>query len=442
MQYPNVLNRSIWKPVLCTLAMAALAACGGGGGGAGPGATSVMGASTSPDGSASAASGSSTAATLRGSDVQVNTFTTGDQYGAHAARLADGGWVVAWSSYTGSGAANEVRLQRFDAQGQPVGGEQLVAPSGTYVQVAAFADGRFLVTWRNSPYIYTVVSQGQLFDAQGQALGAPIDLGTGFNNYSGRPMALPDGGFLFVASVNAGRYSETYSVVRRYAADGTPQGPGTQLNSDLIPVQAIDMNFAGNGSSALLADGRIAVAWTADGGAANSELRLSLFDGQANPLGTHTVLASEPGVSATSIVALPGGGYAVAWESGLSDQSRTAWLEVFDAAGQSLGRRQLATDPAAFYVTPQLAVLADGSLVASWRVVRYTSTSAERETWVQRLDASGAPTGAAEALPAMSTSPSGSAGSHAIVGIGGDQFMVVYGAWSAAQGVDVRAAFR
>lgn len=431
MQYPFSRRRS-WGPALCLVAAAALSACGGGGG-----ATSTMGASGTP--AAGVAINDTSAAGLRGADFQVNTGTAGDQYGAQVARLSDGGFVAAWSSYSGS--ASEIRLQRFDAAGQPAGGEQLVG-NGSHAQVTAFADGRFLVTWRFSPYIYTVLSHGQFFDAQGQALGAAFELGTGYNNFSGRPLALPDGGFVFVAESNPGRYAATYTIVRRFSATGVPQGPGTQLAGDLIPVTSgYDMNYAGNGTVAVLADGRIAVAWRASGSSTN-QLRLSLFDAQANPIGAYRVLADEAGVEATSVVALPDGGYAVAWETGLPGQSRSAQLEVVDAAGTSLGRRTLAADPAAYYVTPQLALLADGSLAATWRATRYGTDTAQRDTYAQRFTAAGAPIGSPQALPSITTPAGASAGSHAVAGLSGDQMLLLYGSWSANDGAEVRATVR
>lgn len=434
MQYPTFQTTPV-RATLAAITLAVLSACGGGGGG-GAGGTPT-GATTS---SLSSAGGSPSAGALQGSDFAVNSDTAGDQYGAQAVRLADGSFAIAWTSRSADGSSSEVRVQRFNAQGQPLGTERALG-AGSNAQVTASGDGRFLVTWRISPYIYTVLSRGQLFDAQAQPAGGVLELGTGFNNFSGSAVALPDGGFLFVAQANQSRYAETFTVVRRFAADGTAMG-SSELHSTLIPTtSAYDQNATGGAQAAVLADGRIAVAWTAYGPAAN-ELRLSFFDTSGAALGAHTVLASGTGVENPSITALGSGGFAVAWEGGVPPEARTARLAVFDAAGNVTSEYTLATEAGAFYATPLLATLSDGSLAASWRVVRYGPTSTQRQLWAQRFDAAGAPSAAAERLPDMDNPLSATGGVHGIAAASNGQFLVVHDRWTAQAGTDVRGTFR
>lgn len=432
MQYPRFQTLPV-RATLAAITLAVLSACGGGGGGTGG---APAGATTT----SMSAGGSPSASALQGGDFAVNSETAGDQYGAQAVRLPDGSFAIAWSSRSADGSSSEVRVQRFDARGQPLGTERAVG-AGSNAQVTAFADGRFLVTWRISPYLYTVLSRGQMFDAQGQPAGGVLELGTGFNNFSGQAVALPGGGFLFVAEANQGRYAETFTVLRRFAADGAALAT-SELHSTLMPTtSAYDQNTAGRARAAVLADGRIAVAWTAFGPAAN-ELRLSLFDAAGAALGGHTVLASGTGVENPSITALGSGGFAVAWEGGVPPEVRTARLAVFDAAGNAVGQHTLATEAGAFYATPLLATLSDGSIAASWRVVRYGPSSTQRQLWAQRFDTAGAPSAAPQRLPDMDNPLSATGGVHGIAAAANGQFLVVHDRWTAEGGTDVRGTFR
>ncbi|MBM4355768.1 MAG: hypothetical protein FJ109_18590, partial [Deltaproteobacteria bacterium] len=55
-----------------------------------------------------------------GAEIQVNTYTVGDQYEPAVASLTDGGFVVAWSSWAQDGSQEGVFAQMFDAGGSKV----------------------------------------------------------------------------------------------------------------------------------------------------------------------------------------------------------------------------------------------------------------------------------------------------------------------------------
>lgn len=450
------------------LAAAALAACGGGGGGSDPGAAPAgasaaaagtplaaglpapSGGTTSSTGSSAAggstASTATTAVAFQRADFQVNTTVAGSQSGAVAARLANGGYVAVWESRATEFGLSEVRMQRFDAQGQPLGAEQLVAGQGNYAQVAAFADSRFLVTWRLSPAAYEVDGRGALFDAQGVQLGATLQLGTAFNSYQPRPLALPDGTFLLAIDTDDGKYSASLGLVRRFAADGTPLGQATRLESQLsVQTGAYSPNSAGQARMALLADGRIATVWVA-AGTGVSELRLSLFDGQAQALGAPTVLdtRSVP-VALPSIAALPDGGYAIAWATGAYGQPKAALLEVFGADGSSRGRRQLAASAtgASGQLTPRVAVLADGSLMAAWSSTWSDGAQMHRVLSTQRFDGSGTALGAVQQVDTQLWTPENlPADSLDLTATTGSGALLLYGRWTAQDSWEVRATAR
>lgn len=452
------------------LAAAALVACGGGGGGGGGGGDAPAGASAGGAGAAASAgtpsasgtpasggsagstgtsAGSSTAGTAPAAaaflhdDFQVNTTTTGSQSGGMVARLANGGYVTVWNSRAAEFSGSEVRMQRFDAQGQPLGAEQLVAAQGNDAQVAAFADGRFLVTWRLSPYADDVDGHGAMFDAQGVQLGATLQLGSGFNSYDPRPLALPDGSFVLAIDTDDGKFSAPLGLVRHFAADGTPLGQATRLESRLsVQTGPYSPNSAGQARMALLADGRIATAWVASGTTV-SELRLSLFDGQAQSLGAPVVLDSRSvPIALPSIAALSDGGYAIAWATGANGQPQAAFLEVFDADGTSRGRRQLAASAAgeSGQITPRVAALADGSLEVAWSSTWWDGALSHRVLSTQHLDRSGAALGSPQQVDTQVWGPENLASdSLDIAATGGSGVLLLYGRWTAQDSWEVRA---
>lgn len=493
------------------LAVAALAACGGGGGGdaagtsgtpqpggsagspaamgapaatgapaTGGGGSPVGGGTTSTDTTTAATSsspssagtttsspasaGTSTAGTSSGtasggptstlvqmqrSDFAVNTTTAGDQDAATMAPLADGGYAIVWTSATSS-PRSEVRLQRVDAQGHPVGAETLVASLGTTPRVAAFPGGGFIVTWSASPFIYEANAYAQRFGADGAPVGGQIVLAQSFYNYSVRPLSLPDGSLLVAADTIEGKYGALYATVRHHAADGTPLGAETRLASDLTPqTTTYSPNAAFNATPALLADGRIAVAWVATGTAVG-ELRLSFFDAAVAPLGSFRTIASDPAIRTPAITGLPNGGYAVAWQTSTSAAGaagRRLWLETFDAAGNSLGRHMVVDDATGVELVPRLATLADGNLVLAWTSMHDTAAGdITRQVTVQRFTAAGAAVGGQEQLSSVTASPNTAtyaSGSTLDVAAGGaSSYLALYGRWSAANGWDVGGAIR
>lgn len=85
-----------------------------------------------------------------GTEKLVNTTIAGDQSNSDIAALAAGGFVIVWEDESASADA-AIRGQRYDAAGNPVGGEMLIAPTiaGNDLDspsVTGLADGGFYVT--------------------------------------------------------------------------------------------------------------------------------------------------------------------------------------------------------------------------------------------------------------------------------------------------------
>src|SRR5688500_9704819 len=83
-------------------------------------------------------------------EMRVNTVTADYQNYSSVIRLADGGWIVTWTTVQGV-TGLEIRQQRFAANGLAVGSESIVNTFNEGSQdspsVTSLTDGGWLVTW-------------------------------------------------------------------------------------------------------------------------------------------------------------------------------------------------------------------------------------------------------------------------------------------------------
>ncbi|WP_424972903.1 hypothetical protein [Dinoroseobacter sp. S76] len=129
----------------------------------------------------------------------VDSFDANDRF-PQVAALPDGGYVVTWMRFAGevlNGANSDfdVYYQMFDVDNQPVTGQILahegLANTSNYQPViASFPDGQFAIAWIDFAYsrvpdpetggMTTQIKESvkvQLFNADGQAVGAPQSFG-------------------------------------------------------------------------------------------------------------------------------------------------------------------------------------------------------------------------------------------------------------------------
>ncbi len=89
-----------------------------------------------------------------GSEFRVNTTTAANQSNPAITALADGGFVVSWTSNFQDGSGTGVYAQRYAADGAPAEGEFLVntttAAQQEFPTVAGLADGSFVVSWNSN----------------------------------------------------------------------------------------------------------------------------------------------------------------------------------------------------------------------------------------------------------------------------------------------------
>ncbi|CAN7448123.1 beta strand repeat-containing protein [Devosia sp. LjRoot3] len=356
-----------------------------------------------------------------GPDTRVNTTTVGTQYLSSVAALADGGFVITWTTQN---VPRDVFAQRFDATGEASGGEVLFAAAtganvvglsgGGYVVVlmglpgglrgelfdangvlagtipispttgtawpslAALDDGGFIVTWRSSG----LEGSGQdgsgqgvfarRFDAQGTAIEDEFQVNT-FTEGSQQDATVavfPDGGFV-ITWTSAGQDGSDGGVFgQRFDASANPVGAEFQINT------LTELNQE-EPSVAVLADGGFVVAW--DGANEDGTLGrifMRQFDSSGTPLGVEIEVhpLSEHSQNYSSVIAMPDGGFLVSWTDRDDDGSAFAYYgQRYDATGMPLGDRFSISNETlgdqrheADRSGDGLVMLASGDLVATW----------------------------------------------------------------------------
>lgn len=257
-----------------------------------------------------------------GGEFRVNASTAGNQAFAKVAAHASGDFVVSWHGPDGDSYG--VYARRFNAAGQPQGGEFLVnqytTSSQAYSAVAIDADGDFTVAWQSNGqdgsgygiyarrYSSAGVAQGDEFrvnpvtefnqrrpsvasDAAGNvviawnsrsedgsgygvyarrysAAGAPTWAGranqTTFDNqYFGEVASDANGGFM-IAWAGYGPGDDLGVYARRFNADGSPRGDEFRVNATTAGNQTLS-------AVAVAADGDAVIVWQSEGqdGSAN-----------------------------------------------------------------------------------------------------------------------------------------------------------------------------
>jgi hypothetical protein len=259
-----------------------------------------------------------------GAEFQVNTFTTGPQYGPDVASDTAGNFVVVWTSAQ-DGSGNGVMAQRYASSGAPLGPEFLVNTYTTGEQygghVSSDSAGNFVVVWASSGQDgsnYGVF--GQRFASTGAPIGPEFRVNSYTTSYQNRPFVASDssGDFVVVWRSNLQDGSSLGVFGQRYASSGAPLGVEFRVNTyttsaQFHPVVAADS--AGN----------FVVAWHGYQQESGSSLAVfaQRFDSSGTPSGPEfRVNTFTPGHQfAPSVAADSSGKFVIAWTSEQQDGS-------------------------------------------------------------------------------------------------------------------------
>ncbi|MBO3762537.1 calcium-binding protein [Ciceribacter sp. L1K22] len=251
-----------------------------------------------------------------GGEVLVNTRTVNNQQFSTVAGLADGGWIVTWSDFGQDGAGYGIYQQRFDLNGVAVGSETRVntatGANELLQHVAGLRSGGWVVVWFSDNQDgggYGVYLQR--FSADGSPVGVEelvnkIETG---DQYMPRVTALVGGGFLVTWQSNGQDGSGLGVYMRRFGADGSFLGLEERVNTTVAGAQEYP-DVAG------LADGGWVVVWQSQD-ASGADIYLQRYAADGTAIGGETLV--NDAVATTTphpkVTALANGGWVVSWKS-------------------------------------------------------------------------------------------------------------------------------
>ncbi len=323
----------------------------------------------------------------KGGELLVNTETSGNQSGANLAALQGGGYVIVWTDSSALGAdtsSSGIKAQRFDGDGNKVGGEFLVNTTVTGFQTAAFvttfASGRFIVTWTDSSATGGDTSgsavRAQMFEANGTPLGSEflVNTATSGTQTAASVTELAGGGFVVSWSDSSGVGGDASGSgikAQRFDAAGVKLGAEILVNTETSGSQNTPGIIA-------LASGGFAVAWQGatsfNGVTVVGSVRVQLFDAAGAKVGTEQVASSsqEGNFSGPNIAALQSG-FVVTWAQQDSiffpgvPVTFNVQGQLFDASGAKLGAEfTVNTTTAGSQMAPDVDALPGGGFIVTW----------------------------------------------------------------------------
>ncbi|KPJ67763.1 MAG: hypothetical protein AMJ43_01965, partial [Coxiella sp. DG_40] len=308
----------------------------------------------------------------KGTEFQVNTYITDDQWRPSVAGLSDGKFVVTWSSDWQDGSGYGIYGQIYNTDGSKYSSEFQV---NTYTlssqetpSVAGLSDGRFVVTWLSFGQDGSGCGvYGQMFNLNGSKYSSEFQVNTYITNDQQYPSVagLSDGRFV-VTWTSSGQDGNRHGIYgQMYNTDGTEYLSEFQVNTYTIHDQYCP-------SVAGLSDGKFVVTWMSfdqdgywDGVYgqmynANGSKFLSEF--QVN---TYTV----GGQSHPSAASLSDGKFVVTWSSGGQDgDGYGIYGQIFNVDGtRYLSEFQVNTYTPSDQDYTSVTGLSDNKFVVTWQ---------------------------------------------------------------------------
>ena len=315
-----------------------------------------------------------------GAETRVNTTVIADQFNAETVALNGGGYVVTWSgqihdTVTGSDTY-QAFYQIYNSSGVKVGGENQMTHilNGVYANSGArLADGSFVLTWSSYGQdgagfgIY-----GQHYSSTGTKIGGELHMSTATADDQGQSVvtALGDGGWLVTWTSNLQDGDGQGIYAQHYGLNGAKLGGEFRVNT----TTAYDQR---DPDIAVLNDGTYVIVWTCAGFQGDLEVHAQRFNTdplQLHKYGVETVIntTSANSQAIPKIAALTDGGYIVVWSSyGQDDPSSQfkggIYAQRYDALGHAMGVEMLINTTVADTQTrPDVAALAGGGFVVTW----------------------------------------------------------------------------
>jgi Ca2+-binding RTX toxin-like protein len=324
-----------------------------------------------------------------GGEVRASTTQYNYMFNSCVVPLADGGHVVLWEAsipgyvpgYFFQMYVSDVLAQRFDAAGNPVGGEFFVNQDLRYGcslgGAMATPDGGFRAVYYSwAPDVS--IDQSEIvvtrFAADGTRVGSEtvLNLDTAYQQERPQIAECDGGGFVVVwQSREPGDYTPWNVRAQAFDANGLRIGTEITVSQTLANYQEMPRVTG-------LQGGGFVVVWNtygydADGEGNGQAAMARIFAADGSPVSDEFVVnTTVAGIQQDpDVTALAGGGFVAVWESQNAEPA-PGWgygvvAQVFDAAGLRVGGEIVVnTQMAADQRDPVVAAAPDGGFVVAW----------------------------------------------------------------------------
>ncbi|MES1240635.1 MAG: hypothetical protein ABUT39_03355 [Acidobacteriota bacterium] len=251
----------------------------------------------------------------KGGEFRLSTSDGYNEYYPATSYCPDGGFVAVWQRFLPNGDDSDVLARWFDPSGAPRGAEVVVSsedyPTNGYPDVACDLHGRTIVVWEACCDLGAEQADIRLlrFDPDGDPIGAEVPVETAPGRTFDPSLAVaPDGSF----AVAWDTYNQAWA--RRFGPDGAPTGPPWKVSTP----GALPGAFEGSTDVLLDAAGNLLVTWTSEGRDGSDYGVYGVwYDRSGTARGglfrLNTTTALDQGGAR---VALQPGGFLAAWTSG------------------------------------------------------------------------------------------------------------------------------
>lgn len=326
----------------------------------------------------------------------------------------DGGYIVAWSSESGS--TSNIQIQQFNADGNASGKVQTVATSKTLeledAVIAVLPDGRFVVTWislqegeHDDSFKETGDLYFQLFSATGVKSGGiqKVSSNSGDDVTPDDQVILPtsDGGFVIAFNQeenmnnNGNTQYQNTLFVRSFNANGSPKESQPSilqsLTSDHLNATYQTLLKTENGYLASW----VGVLENGNNGQGRS-LLVQNFNEQFQAVGAPIALMPGSGSSANdaSLTQLSNGNYVAVWSTYESSPGNVTYAQILDENFSNVGDRIIVKNGSVSIHEAGVTALEHGKFVISWVMANdIFSNTGGASLHSQSYDANGNPAG-------------------------------------------------
>ncbi len=329
-----------------------------------------------------------------GQDFRVNTYQDNWQREADITTFADGSFLVVWESYFNNyddgPVTTYIAAQRYDANGQRVGGEIVIdavdGSKSTDPRVATLSDGGYAIAFAYSsegPILgFQTDVYVSVFNADGtvRTEAIRVDSVDSFAAVLPEVFATANGGFKVVFGVDrstAPFFDQVYS--QQFNADGTTVGGNTLVNTN---VGDFDQIYA---RSATLTNGSSITIWNSEasfptaGDLDSNEVRGTITNANGVVTRGDFSLSDNYGTvgggsgAGYDVAALNNGGFVIShmnydFELGLDTENASYYtiFRFFNAAGQATSQKIVAFASDDLPGASRITQLATGEIVVIW----------------------------------------------------------------------------